>query len=356
MGNGKFNFSFTPTVSGMYFAQANLGLSSVCMGVCVPECPGSTPPSSPTYSFAMDVMPALASPLKSSASGNGLTSGVAGEASEFMVVVRDQFGNQKRDGAGYYVSAMFTDTLLASVMPMLKPLVDNNDGTFTGQFIPTKIATANGGVYALSINVTVNGNSAAIGTGEMFTVEVIPGAVSPGDSTLAAGNVYRSVAGEQHQLSVQAKDAYGNSRVSSDGRFYVKLVQDATGVAAPTASVTYSGSGTFVASYVPTVADTYKIQVQGDAQVVMAEGTNYSVAMCPSGTVVIMGWAVVLNTFSNQLTVPKFKACTVGVASCDMTGVLGLPGTLPQVRTQGVEFIKSSTTPLAPASLHLPLL
>lgn len=136
-----------------------------------------------------------ACPSTSRIVGPGLSRGVAGETSTFVIQARDESNNRRLEGGDEFVAALYSarDVVVCDVE-------DAGDGTYTVQYTPRMA-----GIYELHITVSEEHVAAS-----PFPVRVEPGtAVIRG--TLAKGEGRRSaVVGKPSSFSVLLHDVAGN--------------------------------------------------------------------------------------------------------------------------------------------------
>jgi len=181
------------------------------------------------------------------ASGQGLTTAIAGEISTFTITTYDA-SNSLSTG-----DAFFTITLT---------LVANSSIIFTGQ----ASAPDGTGVYTASYNVTISGDYSLsvilVGQtdiqGSPFSVIASAGPYSPANSFASGPGITSGIAGESNFFLVQAVDAYGNLAASpSSWNITSANANPLTSVT----SVVVGDAGITNNTYIQTVAGSFPLSV-----------------------------------------------------------------------------------------------
>jgi adhesin/invasin len=218
LGNGRYSASYIPTTAG----EDNVSITM--NGTPIKDSP-----------FTTTVNADVVDPRESTAE---VGPGMAGQPTPITVQARDAHGNPV-PAAGLSVVLTVTGANTAS------PTVTNNgDGTYSATYTPTVAGTDN-------ISVTTNGTAASLNP---FPSVVTPGPAEPIQST---ATVPAGTSGGVTQISVQARDAFGNP-LSTGGQTVVVTV---TGANSASPNVTDLGTGIYTASYTPATAGTDNVSI-----------------------------------------------------------------------------------------------
>lgn len=185
--------TLTPTVQGTYDLALLLRNPADSRALSTSTSTSSHIASSP---YRLYVHPNLAYGPTSSAEGLGVVSGVAGYQSQFVVTVRDRWGNQLRNNDfNLTVVSLAPRRVAGSVLRF-------GNGTALVVYTPESA-----GVNHLS--VTIAGLPIA---GSPFAVQVADGDTRANTSTASGQALYAAMAGQPAAIIVQAKDRYLNPR------------------------------------------------------------------------------------------------------------------------------------------------
>ena len=151
------------------------------------------------YQVTVSTGPSVAS--KSTASGTGLSSGVAGKLSQFQIISRD-----------------FASAPIDNQQDNYAIILMNNDGSGNGDLAITAIYQGAVGIYSasyvpmktgiLSMSITLLGVSIS---GSPFTVMISTGDLSATESTTTISALISIDAGSTYLFSIITKDLYGSS-------------------------------------------------------------------------------------------------------------------------------------------------
>eukprot|EP00698_Gefionella_okellyi_P016092 TRINITY_DN457_c0_g1_i1.p1 TRINITY_DN457_c0_g1~~TRINITY_DN457_c0_g1_i1.p1 ORF type:complete len:4209 (-),score=1181.95 TRINITY_DN457_c0_g1_i1:57-12683(-) len=222
--DGTYTAEFLPNVAGSYNVHVRMGDKEIA--------------KSP---LTVNVEAAAVYPKNCSAEGVGLVQAVAGQASNFVVRTRDEYGNVvHRGGAQVAATLLGAEQIAAQIQ-------DNGDGTYRGEYTPTI-----SGTYQL--NVLVAGEAVA---GSPFIVVAKPGVTSAAHSEATGDGLRASPAGQTATLFVKVKDAFGNERrVGGDA-----VRAEVKGASQVDAVVTDNIDGTYRITYGTRVAGKYQLSI-----------------------------------------------------------------------------------------------
>jgi hypothetical protein len=175
--------------------------------------------------FSVNVTAGLVSAATSTGSGSGLTRGVAGQASVFVVSAGDLSDNIVLTSADVFA---FNATALkdnsTGVYGVLQPCSDAvaecrglNDGRYYGVFVP--LIT---GPWRLSVFLSTSTGNQELSGSPYFPV-VAPGPAAASTS-LVSGDIFYATAGEPSRVAVRLVDAYGNPLIQGGDMVEVLLL------------------------------------------------------------------------------------------------------------------------------------
>ena len=231
--NGTYGAQYTVDRAGPYLVQVQLG------GVHVMGSP-----------FQLTVLPGQTSARMSTASGQGLTTSVAGTPASFELIARDDFGNPRSVCGDDFEVRLTGPERLTGGSHVRGIVNENGNGTYVVEY-----AVSAAGHYYIA--VTLSGRHIS---GSPFAMQTLPAPARSSHSLAFGSGLSRAVAGRLTEFSILAKDTYGNAEhASAGGNFSVTL----TGPSKTriTARVVDSLTGVYTASYVPTLVGTYSTHV-----------------------------------------------------------------------------------------------
>jgi filamin len=228
-GDGTYNGSYVPTVTGEFKLDVHFD--------------GKEVPHSP---FTVTVVPAAPDAKHTEAHGDGLHNAKAGEPNGFKVQVKDRFGNKVTQG-GAPITASVTDKSDPESSGPAE-VHDNGDGTYDVKYPAIEKA----GDYVIDVKLGADDIKDA-----PFALKVAP------NDHVESGNCYvegvaNSVAGVPVTVTVHSVDSFGNHSTIGGAKVAVAL----SGADNLDAEVKDNGDGTYSASYTPTVAGDYTIDVK----------------------------------------------------------------------------------------------
>lgn len=200
--------------------------------------------------FTVTTQPAASDFSTSIMYGEGLTIATAGSPASFTVQVKDIFYNLRKQGGDDIQSQLASVGTGAVVNPKI---VDNNDGTYSGSFMPTTQ-----GLYDVSVFLGTSVKTSA--------VLVEPGLVCSANCYTNGQSLTVATAGYTATFTIQSKDAFTNLRTVGADNWVVRLTGPKTeehnvrskyiGMA-PSANL-----GRFTVSFRATQSGDFKIAVQ----------------------------------------------------------------------------------------------
>jgi hypothetical protein len=210
------------------------------------------------------------------AEGEGLTTATCGKSATFNVIVKDEAGNiVERSSLPSSIEEFLTVTLKGPQAVEVN-MKDNNDGTFTVNYITT--STGNYSLVVLCAGGPIQGSP--------FTVTSLPSDLSPAHSVAFGDGLSKSIAGENVSFSVQLKDAFGNSlQATSEILSQIEsfLVGPADSSEKFPVSVSVSDDGLLILSYSVTTSGSYllhvlinSVAISGSPFSVVIDSSNYS--------------------------------------------------------------------------------
>ncbi|EQC40195.1 hypothetical protein SDRG_02842 [Saprolegnia diclina VS20] len=254
----------------------------------------------------------------------GTTASTTGVPATFTVQLRDVNRNLISSGAA--TVAVTSTSLLVS-----PSCVNRLDGTYECSYTPTNATSA------MSLVVTVNGLpiqqspfAVAVTTG-VVTAGVSVALSAPGSSGLLYG-----IAGVPTWLLVQARDAYGNNRSSTDAIFVSFANASTSAVAVGTSLVTSLGRGLYNVSYTLTIAGAYALHVAIDATTTEIQGSPFTIQIYPNV-------ADLVTTTATVVTPLPFIAGAPIVAVLAPRDVYGNPTLRQWYRFGTPELVSAST-------------
>ena len=159
-----------------------------------PRYVGSSP-----YQITVSTGPSVAS--KSTASGAGLTSGIAGKLSQFQIISRD-FASAPIDNQNdnYAITLVNADGSLNGDLSFTA-VYQGPTGIYTASYVPMMASTYTMSITLLGVSIS----------GSPFTVIVTTGDISPTASTTTISTPINIDAGSTYFFSIFAKDLYGSA-------------------------------------------------------------------------------------------------------------------------------------------------
>ena len=256
-GNGTYTANYTPAATGTDSVAITVG--------------GSALSASP---YSSSVGAGATSAAQTTAT---VPNGTAGQVTTITILTRDAFGNARTSGGDtVVVSVTGANTAAAGV-------VDNGTGTYTASYTPTAPGTD-------TVTITVNGSAIS---GSPYTSTVV---IGPTDAAHSIATVPNGTAGQLTTITVQARDAAGNSRgVGGD-----TVALTITGANPMSLPGTDNGDGTYTATYTPTTSGTDTIAITiGGATI---SGSPYSSLVSPAALDAANSTATVPNGTAGQPT------------------------------------------------------
>ena len=240
LGSGVYEANYTAVKAGAY------SLSLLIGGVPVTGSP-----------FAVTIAPGATYPTNCAPQGLPTTA-VAGVTSTFLVQLRDAYGNNRTTTAADALQVSWVNGgtgvgyqgLTSSPAP----------GLFAAAFTPTVVGT-----YALTVILDTTTLSTS-------SVVVSAGALSPAASTASGPGLSGAIAGLPANVSVVARDQFGNRLTTSTSATFVFNV---TGVGVGGVLVS-AGGGVYNGSYVLAAVGVYSLAVAG-AGGVAVQGSPFTV-------------------------------------------------------------------------------
>ena len=239
--NGKYTATYTPKTAGQ---------ASVIVLLKAPEDGAESPIKGSPY--IVMVVPGDLAVDNVTITGQGLERVVAGEVGEFFVQAKDANLNPITNG-DHALSAS-----LAGPSDVNVDVLNNQDGTYKGSFVPTKI-----GDYTL--DVLFDGSKKV--PGAPFKVVVVPAAPSA-ENTIATGEgLNKAEAGVAGHFQVEVRDKFDNPVGHGGDSITASIApkDESAEAAAPPAVVNVKDNedGTYTVSYdALTKAGEYVVQVK----------------------------------------------------------------------------------------------
>jgi len=211
------------------------------------------------------VQSARTSALRSTASGPGLLSGVAGKDHAFVVVPRDDFGNLRSDDPdneltgrdGFVGVATLADNQgggVGSEQVQIEFAYDRLDHTYMGNFVPTISGTWHVDVTLSAESLLgSSGRGAKHIVGSPFVVQTSPDVAFAQESYAHGAGLHHGVAGVASIFFIEAQDAHRNVCSDSAGEWTVVL-RDEGSAEHEVGSAQHEGGGRYRATIVPKVA------------------------------------------------------------------------------------------------------
>jgi len=213
---------------------------------------------------------------------------VAGAVATMRLASVDTHGNRvthtSASGSETYAATLVpitsdADNVNSVIQNVTASLVDNEDGTYDVNFVPTVAGTYDlvGTLGGIEMNATAD-TTVTVRHAEVFALATT---FSP---TLDVCK-YAGVGGEVFDFIVQARDAFGNLHDDGDEVFTLTVTPPADGVTIKSPTVTSNANGTYTASFTPYTAGTYALTVVhggsgltllDDFQITVASGENGS--------------------------------------------------------------------------------
>ena len=243
-GDGTYGVSLDVTASGTYTLAINT------IGVSISGSP-----------FTVDVFPSVTNAQSSSLSGHGLTAGTAGLEGSFLIQARDRFSNVQRFFFGG--SASTFGVSVVGPVSSTATMTSVRDSTFVAKYAATVA-----GNYLVFITVS---GTPSLGP---INLRIYPGEPSATNSMLAGVGASSVVAGDIAQFRWRPSDAFGNLILASTTTLPI-LNFSPPSIASPT--VANDGTGTILATYLPTVGGTYRLSVSLPGTSVDGTGWNVTI-------------------------------------------------------------------------------
>ena len=225
--------------------------------------------------FPLIVRSARSSALRSTASGPGLLSGVAGHDHSFAVVPRDEFGNLRSDDPddmltgrdGFVGIATLVDNQGGGIGSEQVPIdfvYDRHDHTYVGNFVPTI-----SGVWQVDITLSTESLLGSIGSGlgsshvvgSPFIVQTSPGVTFARESYAHGTGLNNGVAGVAGTFVIEARDAYRNVCESDGSDDWDIVLRDEGSAEHEVGFVEHEGDGRYRATIVPKTAGKSSLSV-----------------------------------------------------------------------------------------------
>ncbi|KAK9829596.1 hypothetical protein WJX72_006798 [[Myrmecia] bisecta] len=224
-----FRIDYCPLVAGSY------QLAVTCNGAHIADSP-----------FTVEAQPAITTPTKCSASGDGLKDAYIDVKTRFTITTRDQQGNPMKRGGDLIEVEFQGPTKLAQAS-----IRDNDNGTYT--FLYSAKST---GWYR--VDVRCNG---VLIKQRGFHVYVHWGTCSAGQVALLSKPEVQVVAGELCTFTFEARDVDGHTLVKGGDTFEALLLGEG-GQPPLAATVMDNGDGTYQGSFRPESAIQYRLLLQ----------------------------------------------------------------------------------------------
>jgi hypothetical protein len=259
-GSNTISPTVTDNADGTYTVKYSVQVSGTwVVSVYVETIPIQASP----FNAVMHAGPADA--LKSLGYGPGLEQAEAGTPGTFTVEARDQYGNKVVSG-GSTVTATIT---LGATLPVVVPVIDNGDGTYTASYTVTVSATWVVRAYIGGILVK----------DAPFNVPVAAAHADPSHSEASGNGIISAKVGLLSSITVQSFDVYSN-KVTKGGNAVVCSATHASGPVPCT--VKDNGNGTYSVDYQTDKAGKWTIAIKMDDVHILK--SPFSVKASNSGT------------------------------------------------------------------------
>ncbi|MCC7495629.1 MAG: Ig-like domain-containing protein [Fimbriimonadaceae bacterium] len=303
LGNGTYTASYTPTVAGTDTITATLGGSAL----------SQTAPTS------------VVAPAAGGA--NSTATPVAGTAGSLLTVTCqaiDAFGNVRPNGGDTVVGSIVSGPNTGASVAVS----DQGDGTYDLRYTPLVVGTD-------QLQITVNAQPLAAGH---VALPISPGPTAAATSTVSAP---AGLAGAATLITLQARDAQGNARTSGGDVFVVAV----NGANSATPAVSDLGTGSYTASYTPTVAGSDQISATLGGQPL--SGSPQTSLVAAAAVAAAQSTAVVPGGFAGSAT-------TVLVTARDSFGnALSSGGATVALAVTGANTAAASATDLGNGTYQL---
>jgi len=220
------------------------------------------------------IQSARTSASRSTASGPGLLSGVAGKYHSFIVVPRDEFGNLRsddhddelsgRDGfAGVVTLVDNQGGGVGSEQVAIDFVFNRKDHTYEATFVPTI-----SGTWQVGVTLTTESLLGSIDRGgdhidgSPFIVQTFPDVTFAQESYAHGTGIHHGVAGVVSNFSIQARDAHRNIRNNNVGADeWAVVLRDEDSDYYIVGSVQHEEDGRYRASVIPKIAGKSSLSV-----------------------------------------------------------------------------------------------
>ena len=269
VGNGQFNVSFTPTVSGDYLMDTSLVLPDGTR-----EAIAGSPWRRGPFLGTLEILPDVPNMHWSKLGGSGTSLFTSGEDATFTLFARDKFGNPQVFG-GANVSAKLVGGFPLTTVPVkvfdeCQPPPASQDlcGLYSLSYVYTVA-----GSYSLSVvmdgvetaPMSVGGLPAEVpdpaATGLPFAPYAPPDCLEQcddGNCCLVGEGASYGYIGVQNTFMIEARDTYGNKMTKGGEPFTIEVVGQTLGEG----SMLDLGTGQYLARYKVLVKGTYTLSVR----------------------------------------------------------------------------------------------
>ena len=288
-GDGTYTVTMRTTISGEYEVAVRdvTNLTAGSYGVSISGSP-----------FTFSTVPTILSAQLSTATGDALTSGAAGEDMTFLIQSKDIYGNNRVHGLYDSQRNVFQGEWFKSSLDMRH----ENSPDLNG-ISEALVVDSGSGTYAVTMQVTASGrftlsifqrdqtsfSSLRYGlSGSPFSPLIEPGPAYPPTTRLWGSSMASTLVGKDTEFYVQSFDRYGNQRTSGqDPLSSLLTLKSKTGkeeALVINATITNHGFANYTVSYRVTVSATYMLDVMvagqhvGAARVVRSPLRLYAAA------------------------------------------------------------------------------
>ena len=288
-GDGTYTVTMLTTISGEYQVAVR-DVTNLTAGAYGASISGSP--------FTFRTVPTILSARLSTATGDALTSGAAGEDMTFLIQSKDVYGNNRVHGLYDPQRNVFQGEWFKSSLDMRH----ENSPDLNG-ISEALVVDSGSGTYAVTMQVTASGrftlsifqrdqtsfSSLRYGlSGSPFSPLIEPGPAYPPTTRLWGSSMASTLVGKDTEFYVQSFDRYGNQRTSGqDPLSSLLTLKSKTGkeeALVINATITNHGFANYTVSYRVTVSATYMLDVMvagqhvGAARVVRSPLRLYAAA------------------------------------------------------------------------------
>jgi len=227
--------------------------------------------------FAPSVVPGAADYPHSTATGAGLSAATAGELASFTIQAKDAVGNDKlTDGEsmGDMVSPADQFTVeISGASKYTASVTYTSAGQYLVNYTPLKAGT-------YTVSVKTGGNHIYCGQGSAdscspFDLVVSPGATVASTSEVASlvapamDSIVEGVAGEIGYITIQAKDTFGNKKLTGGDNFLATFTHQTAANSKCNGVVLDNLDGTYSVTYTIPMSGTYDVSISLDGETVL---------------------------------------------------------------------------------------